>query len=108
MLLNKEMYQGLKDIQEFIATNGYTKLDGALLERFIKPRRTLMTSLNQAELTYEAEHELRITGTGFMAMAYYESEQKNKRRENIMIILAIGAWATAIIQPIIELLKWLF
>lgn len=103
MLLNKEMFKCLSEIQEFIKDNGSSKLDGGVLERFIKPRSEIVSQLKQANLISEDQHSIVIKGNGYMALAHYKSEKGNKRREWILIVIAI-ATLIKMFEPYIMLL----
>jgi hypothetical protein len=110
MLLNKEMYQCIKEIEKTIIKQDST---GNQLQRkqiwidFNKTYETTKNLLRDADLIKYEPYNciMSITGNGHMTIEYYLAMKRSKIREIIMILLAIGTWLTAIASIIIVLTK---
>lgn len=103
MMLDKDMYQFLIKVKQFTKENNEKNIDGASLEKFRKANEKMFNLSKQAGLIYETQHELSIKGPGYMALAYYKSDKGNKRREWLLIVIAI-ATLIMMLEPYIMLL----
>jgi len=95
MLLNKKMYKCMKEIQEFVKKNGSDKLDGRVLERFVKDRFSIIGQLEQAKLIYREQHHLSIIGIGYMAMESYEQNRTNRNIQLLLLCFTIFSFIVA-------------
>jgi hypothetical protein len=89
-MLDKNMYRFLMKVKRFTKANNERNIDGKKLESFRKENQKMFDLSKQAGLIYETQHDLSIKGPGYMALAYYKSDKGNKRREWVLIVIAIA------------------